>query len=262
VNLSELYLTNLDLSGLTTVGSNFLLGGGESGAGPLAVISLPSLIEVGGELSYWAYSGELETMSLPNLVSVGGFNFTFSEVDQLTMVDFSSLETAGSLNLNYYSAITPPTLPLWRFSALADVANSFTMYMTGAVTNIQLPLLESVGSLYIDIYSDALETIEFPVLTESVGDLYVANTSTNAKVLSSVDFGSLIQVATQGASFSAATFQTPTNALDIGQFVGVGADYSGTITLNVAPFDVCADAVRIVSAPTFIGVMNENYGCF
>jgi hypothetical protein len=90
----------------------------------------------------------------------------------------------------------------------------------------------------------------------------VANTSTNAKVLSSVDFGSLIQVATQGASFSAATFQTPTNALDIGQFVGVGADYSGTITLNVAPFDVCADAVRIVSAPTFIGVMNENYGCF
>lgn len=221
----------------------------------------PSLLEVGGQLGYWAYGGDIEIISLPNLVSTGGLHFNFSEVDQLTAVDISSLETAGTLSVGYGSAITPPPMPVWSFPALVNVESYFSLSIYGEVTDVGAPLLESVGSFTITVTSDSLETIEFPALAQTNGDFSVEHTSANANELANVDFGSLTQVATLGDSFNSATFQTPTNALDIGQFIGVGADYSGTITLNVAPYDVCADVTRIESNPAFIGTLIEDFGC-
>ena len=59
-------LVTLDLPVLSSIGSRLDVGGGEGG-GTLEALSLPSLVEVGGELSYSGTGTDLQEISFPNL---------------------------------------------------------------------------------------------------------------------------------------------------------------------------------------------------
>jgi hypothetical protein len=252
-------LSNLEVPVLDSVGGDFTLtGGGEGGSVGVDVFSLPALSELGGNL---VFSGgpALQEISVPNLMDVVGIYFNFSGSDLLANVDFSALETATYIDITQYATQTGAGAPIWAFPQLISIEQQLYMNLVAGVTTVSAPLLESAGSLFINVESDVLETFDFPALQSTTGDLYVSGDSSNANVLTNVDFGSLTAVATLDQSFGSAQFEFPTAAFDISQFVTVGATGTGQLYLFVAPYDICAEVARIV-AGGFLNV-SENFGC-
>jgi hypothetical protein len=261
-NFSYLYLDSMELPLLESVGREFNVGGGESGTGPITELSFPSLVEVGSMLYYASYgTSALETIAFPSLTSAGGVQIALSDAPDLTTLDLSALEAAGTFFVQYDTAAVPAALPILTFPALVDVGGAFSVYSYGEVTEVSAPLLESAGSLTLSLGSDALEVIDFSSLAETDYELTVTNSPSGSQVMTLVDFSSLTRVATFGTYTSTASFQTPTSTLDIGLLLGVGSDYTGTIDLQVLPYDACEDVSRIQSNGLFSGSFTGTFVC-
>ena len=253
-------LSNLELPILDSAGGDFVLtGGGEGGSTALEVFSLPALVVLGGALDFSGGSS-LQEVALPILESANGIYFSMSNAAELANVDLSALESTAYLGIYYYTAEVGSGVPVWSFPQLTAVEQNFNVELYGEVTAVSAPLLQSVAALYVDVTSDFLETLDFSSLESTTGDLYVEAISSN-NILTNVDFGSLTAIATLSVESGEALFRTPTTDLDIGQLTSVGLGNNGTITLNVAPFEVCSEIERIHADATFFGLIYTDVTC-
>jgi Putative metal-binding motif/Receptor L domain len=244
---------------LSSVGSNLAFGGGEGG-GLLKAISLPSLVHVGAQISYYGSGATLEEISFPVLAEVGDISFNiYSSSSQLGEVDFSSLETAESISFIYTA--TDTGVPVWEFPELVSVTGGIYLTLNAQVTAVRAPLLQTAGLLSIAVESDVMQSFDFASLVEVYGNLNLTRSSVdpNATPLNNVDFGSLVKVGVENDSGASAYFSLPTTSLDIGQLTTAGNN-NGSIYLYVAPFNVCADVARIF-AGAFVGNIYEDVGC-
>lgn len=133
----------------------------------------------------------LITVSLPKLTSVE--YFTLSSGCEFDLLDMHAIKKAGELYLNFNCATADASVPKITLDALTSADSlqisigDYYSYLDGTTDqkiDLQLPKLSSLGTLYYNIYSDAVTEISLASLEEIEDNLNLYVESQSLKQIS------------------------------------------------------------------------------
>ncbi|MEQ1507108.1 MAG: hypothetical protein ABMB14_33075 [Myxococcota bacterium] len=128
---------------------------------PLAAVSLPGLVQVGGSITVWD-DPALETLSLPALRWVGGDLSLYADPALAAVDGLAAVEAVGgTLAVHRMDRIRD----LDPLVALSSVEGDLYLYHDLQLDHVALPALRSLGG-NLDLWElDALDRVSLPALT-------------------------------------------------------------------------------------------------
>jgi len=154
VTIQNTFLSTLDGINLMTVGSLNINNNNRLTKFSTQVANITSSANI-------ASNGKLLDVSFPNLIWAG--ELVFRNVSTVSIPSLAAVNGSLIFDENYFTGISAPNLT--SVGNTATGSGSLAFVANSALTNITIPLLQTIGGGTQVANNSALQTISFPVLT-------------------------------------------------------------------------------------------------